>query len=117
LEKQETTYTRAEAGDWNASQKFAGVALKDLVGGGVTPNISMHLVKIEPGCEIAPHVHETNRETFHMLEGKGAILVNGEWKPWEAGDSATVPAGHKHGMKNAGDKTMLFLAIYTPAIG
>ena len=43
-----------------------------------------------PGGEPPPHYHSNEDETFHVLEGRVAFLVDGEWHEVSAGGAAFI---------------------------
>ena len=57
-----------------------------------------------PGGGPPPHYHSTEDETFHVIEGRVAFLVDGEWREVAAGGSAFNSHGVIHTFKNVGDQ-------------
>jgi len=62
-----------------------------------------------------PHYHENEDETFHVLEGRVAFLLNGEWNEVGPGGTVFVPRGVVHTFKNVGDKPCRMLNMTTPS--
>src|SRR5207247_10731992 len=56
-----------------------------------------------PGGGPPPHYHSNEDETFHILAGRVAFLVNGEWHEVDPGRSAFMPHGVVYTFKNVGD--------------
>jgi quercetin dioxygenase-like cupin family protein len=61
--------------------------------------------------EIKPHTH-TTLEIFHILEGNGMVLINGEYQKFECGDTIYAPAGVIHGLKNTEKTPVILLANF-----
>ncbi|GEM_PF-6938084 len=76
-----------------------------------SPNLKTAYVRVVPGGEILPHIHNTV-EIACMTEGCGEILINGEYVPFKAGDGFYAPAGIVHGLKNTGDKDVVIFANF-----
>lgn len=78
---------------------------------GEEEGVKTSYVKIMPGGEITPHIHDT-LEVFFIIEGSGELLLNGEWQRCGAGDCIYAPAGEKHGLKNTGSCELVLLANF-----
>ena len=61
----------------------------------------------DPGCGAPAHLH-TVEEVLTVLDGCAEIWVGEESATVRAGQSVIVPAGHRHGFRNAGE-TMLHM--------
>jgi quercetin dioxygenase-like cupin family protein len=68
-----------------------------------------------PGGGPPPHYHSNEDEAFHVLEGRVAFLVNGEWHEVGPGGAAFVPRGVVHTVKNVGDQPSRMLIMTTPS--
>lgn len=68
-----------------------------------------------PGGGPPPHIHRSEDESFHVLEGTLTIQVGGETIIASAGDFAFLPRGIAHAFKNTGSTTARALVIITPA--
>lgn len=101
--------------NWNAHPSFKGVALKHLVtakeSGG---RFSYHLVKIEPGCEIGLHVHETQLESHEVIEGQGTALNNGEEVVYSPGIISIFEPNTSHKVSAGADGLRLFAKFFPP---
>ena len=62
-----------------------------------------------------PHYHSIEDETFHVIEGRVAFLVNGEWHEVGPGGAAFMPRGVVHSFKNVGDQPSRMLLTTTPS--
>ncbi len=69
----------------------------------------------EPGQEHALHAHAGMDKVYHVLEGSGQFLLEGEDQPMSAGTLLVAPADVPHGIRNTGDERLLVLAILAPA--
>lgn len=66
--------------------------------------INHQKLTLEPGGEDRYHSHEITYDLFTVYRGKAAILINGEEKELEAGDSILVEPGDKHKLFNPGEE-------------
>lgn len=77
--------------------------------------ILVGLNAFEPGQEHALHAHEAMDKVYHVLEGRGAFLLEGGEAPMEPGVTLVAPQGVAHGIRNTGHERLLVLAILAPA--
>jgi mannose-6-phosphate isomerase-like protein (cupin superfamily) len=71
---------------------------------------------IEPRMPDSPvHVHPTAEESYSVIEGALEVFMNGEWSPVHAGETATVPAGVPHSVRNASDESARIVNIHQSA--
>ena len=68
-----------------------------------------------PGDGPPPHYHSIEDETFHVIDGRAAFLVNGEWREVGPGGSAFMPHGSVHTFKNVGDGPLRMFITTTPS--
>jgi mannose-6-phosphate isomerase-like protein (cupin superfamily) len=61
------------------------------------------------------HVHPTAEESYEVVEGALEVCVDGEWRTVSAGETATVPAGVPHTLRNAGTAPVRIVNIHRPA--
>ena len=61
------------------------------------------------------HVHPSAEESYQVVEGGLEVFMNGEWSPVRAGETATVPAGVPHSVRNASDAPARIVNIHQPA--
>lgn len=66
-------------------------------GGPVMPTIACYVQVLRPGERTARH-RQTNSKVYHVVEGQGATVVDGETLEWDAKDVFVVPgwAWHEH---------------------
>jgi len=66
------------------------------------------LVCYEPEQATVPHLHPRQDEIFHVIEGKGTIVVGEEEVRVSAGSVVYGPSGVRHGIRaDAGDRLVL----------
>ena len=78
-------------------------------GGPVMPTIACYVQLLRPGKRTQSHRH-TPSTVYHVIEGQGATIVNGERLDWESKDIFTVPgwAAHEHVNESATQPAYLF---------
>jgi quercetin dioxygenase-like cupin family protein len=62
-----------------------------------------------------PHYHSSADETFHVIEGRVAFLVDGDWHEVASGGAAFMPGGVVHTFKNVSDQSSRMLIATTPS--
>jgi quercetin dioxygenase-like cupin family protein len=79
----------------------------------MSERIEMEMVCYEPGQQTAEHHHIGQDEIFHILEGKGTMMVGGEPVPVSAGSVVYVPAEVKHSVEPV-DTRMVIVFFKSP---
>jgi mannose-6-phosphate isomerase-like protein (cupin superfamily) len=69
----------------------------------------------EPGQEHGLHAHAGMDKVYHVLEGRGAFVLEGRELPMEAGVMLIAPQGVPHGIRNTGGGRLVVVAILAPA--
>lgn len=69
----------------------------------------------EPGQEHALHAHQGMDKVYHVLDGEGLFLLEGEAVPMSTGVMLVAPEGVPHGIRNTGPGRLLVLAVLAPA--
>ena len=101
---------------WNPHPKFAGVSLKHLVTGKDTGGrLSLHHVRIDPGCAIGDHTHAGMVEIHDVIAGSGICTLEGSVIPYAPGIISVMPADRVHRVE-AGDGSLLLLATFSPPL-
>lgn len=72
-------------------------------------------VRMPPGTGHAFHRHPAMEEIIYVVSGTAEQWVSTERRLLGAGDTAHIPRDVVHGTYNAGDDTLVFLAILSPA--
>lgn len=73
-------------------------------------------VRMPPGQGHAFHRHPAMEEIIYVISGRAEQWVDTESRVLGPGDAAHIPRGVVHGTYNAGEETLVFLAILAPAI-
>lgn len=68
-----------------------------------------------PGFELVAHLHRHEDETIHVLEGTFAFAMDGVERRLGPGDTAFVPRGTIHAIRNCGTTTGRRLIVFHPA--
>jgi quercetin dioxygenase-like cupin family protein len=111
-----TTPTNAEAG-WVPHPSFPGVTLKRLVTAADTENrFSALLVRIEPGHGMLSHAHDRQTEQHLVLEGDGRLTLGESDCAYRPGALQVISEGVRHAVV-AGDRGMVLMALFAPAVG
>jgi len=107
---------KTESLSWNSHPKFAGVSLRHLVTGEDTGGrLSLHHVRIEPGCMIGDHAHAGQVEIHDVLAGAGHCVLDGKEILYMPGLVGVMPADTVHRVV-AGDRGLLLLATFAPPL-
>jgi quercetin dioxygenase-like cupin family protein len=69
----------------------------------------------EPGQEHKLHAHAGMDKVYHVLEGEGVFLLEGQELPMRPGVMLIAPEGVPHGIRNNGKQRLCVLAILAPA--
>lgn len=70
----------------------------------------MHDDVLPPGASIGVHRH-ADEEYYYILEGRGAMTLDGVTYPVTAGDVAAVLPGGEHGLANDSDKPLRIIVV------
>lgn len=107
---------RVEDIPWNPHPKFEGVFLRHLVTGSDTGGrMSLHHVRVYPGCEIGDHAHTGQVEIHDVISGEGTCILDGMEIPYRPGVMGVMPADTLHRVV-AGDHGLLLLATFSPPL-
>ena len=71
-------------------------------------------VRMPPGRAHQFHRHPQMEEIIYVISGTAEQWVDHERRTLRAGESAHIPADVVHGTYNAGEDTLVFLAILAP---
>ena len=67
--------------------------------------------RLEPGCSIGLHTHDTSSEIIYILSGTGKVLYDGAYEPLGPGSCHYCPQGHAHSLINNGQEDLIFFAV------
>jgi quercetin dioxygenase-like cupin family protein len=73
-------------------------------------------VRMPPGTGHAFHRHPAMEEIIYVISGQAEQWVGRESRHLGPGDMAHIPTDEVHGTYNAGDETLVILAILSPAL-
>ena len=82
-----------------------------------SPRLLVGLNAFEPGQQHALHAHAGQDKVYHVIEGRGLFLLDGQELPMAPGDLLVAPEGIAHGVRNTGSERLLVLAVLAPAPG
>lgn len=64
-----------------------------------------------PGQSHALHAHASMDKLYHVVQGTGVLLLEGEEHALSPGLTAIAPAGVPHGIRNDGATDLVLLAV------
>lgn len=67
--------------------------------------------KLEKGCSIGLHTHETNCEIIYVISGSGKVIYDGIAKSIQESQCHYCPKGHSHTLINENDEPLIFMGI------
>ena len=84
-----------------------------------TDNSSIAVWAVQPGQEVAAHLHPSGQDTWVMLKGTLTYhLGNGQRQTLSVGQCALADRSQIHGAVNEGTEDAVFVSIYSaPKIG
>ncbi len=63
-----------------------------------------------------PHFHPRQEEQWHVLAGTLEVQIDGNWRILREGESASIPAGHVHTLRNRTNGHVRVLDVHVPAL-
>ena len=69
------------------------------------------LAQLKPGEEVEFHMHEGECEYYYLISGTGIDNDNGSFVEIKPGTVTYAPSGTGHGIKNADNKMLEFIAL------
>jgi mannose-6-phosphate isomerase-like protein (cupin superfamily) len=76
--------------------------------------MSLAEARVSPGAKTAGHRHPATEEIYHVLSGRGRMLLGGEEFGIEAGDTVRIDPGVRHGLVNDGGEDLVILCCCCP---
>lgn len=73
----------------------------------------VHKTTLPVGGSVGEHPHEGNEQFYLIVEGLGEVTLSGrifKVKPWSI---ALIRSGGSHGIRNTGDKPLVYLCVET----
>ena len=68
------------------------------------------LGRLEPGCSIGYHSHDTSSEIIYVMSGTADFLYDDGTETVSAGSCHYCPKGHSHSMRNFTGEDIVFFA-------
>jgi mannose-6-phosphate isomerase-like protein (cupin superfamily) len=77
--------------------------------------VQVVVMSIPPGGEIGEEVHRDTDQVLYLVDGKGAVILDGERADYREGDLVLVRAGVRHNFINTDDEDDLkIITMYAP---
>jgi mannose-6-phosphate isomerase-like protein (cupin superfamily) len=74
-------------------------------------------IAVPPGAPgPPPHLHPHQEEQWRVLDGQLDVQVDGQWRTLREGESASIPAGHVHTLRNRTSQPVRVLDVHIPAL-
>ncbi len=73
------------------------------------------VMDIKPGEDVGEETHPHVEQTLFLLSGEGKAILDGEERPFRAGDVFVVTPGTRHNFLNTGGDSLKIVTIYVPA--
>ncbi|MBI5029193.1 MAG: cupin domain-containing protein [Chloroflexi bacterium] len=102
--------------EWKPHPHFPRVFLKPLITSEINPELTLSLVRLEPGGEIPPHTHAQSTETVYVLSGRGMCRIGSEEFNLEPGVCCYAPPDMTHLVCNTGDSVLEAISIFNPPL-
>ena len=67
--------------------------------------------RLEPGCSIGLHIHDTSSEIIFILSGTGTAMLDGVEETLTPGTCHYCPQGPTHTPLNKGTEDLIFYAV------
>ena len=67
--------------------------------------------RLQPGCSIGMHTHDTSSEVIYVLEGVGTTILDGVTEILQPGDCSYCKKGSTHTLMNKGEADLVFFAV------
>lgn len=85
-------------------------------GGPTLRTILCRCQRLRPRRRLRPHRHNSSA-VYHVVQGRGATVIEGRRFEWEAGDFLVVPPWSRHQFENdGGEEALLFSVHDTPVL-
>lgn len=79
-----------------------------------TRHTQLVIMTIPAGGEIGEEVHDGIDQVLIAVEGRGTSVLDGQRRPFAAGDVVVVPEGTSHNFVNDGDAPLRIATVYGP---
>ncbi|MBS0336721.1 MAG: cupin domain-containing protein [Proteobacteria bacterium] len=68
----------------------------------------------QPMAYVEVHKHKVQEQIYHVLEGEGAMVIEGETRIVRKHDVVFIPPGLSHSIINNGISDLTFIVVTTP---
>lgn len=94
-----------------------GAIVRELASPNNSPLTSHSLAEIRhpPGTASVEHYHIEAEEVYYVLEGQGAIRIDGHPRDIGPGDVISIPPGRRHKVWPRGEQDLVMLVTCVPA--
>lgn len=82
-------------------------------GGGQAHSLAQ--IVIPPGKASRRHFHPEAEESYYVLSGVGALIIDGEAVTLNTGDGVVIPPPQIHQIANQGTENLVLLVVCVPA--
>ena len=94
---------------------FGDVSWKTLLSADTTPSLYMTCGIVEVGSwnggKLATHRHPQS-EVYHVLEGRGAVTIEGKEYWIRKGSTLFIPGNFRHGTRNEGESPLRIFYVF-----
>jgi quercetin dioxygenase-like cupin family protein len=74
-------------------------------------------ITLPPGAPAPPrHFHPRQEEEWHVLAGTLSVYTEGRWRSLGEGDSASIPRGGVHTLRNRSSEVVRVRDVHVPAL-
>lgn len=96
--------------DWDPFDGYAIEYINPKTGGSADVRIGTMMQKLSPGRQTKAHRH-VHSAIYHVLEGKGYTVIDGQKFEWEKGDFFILPPWSVHEHVNTGNADVLLFSF------
>src|SRR4051812_7925510 len=95
---------------------FGGALSKPLVRPETTGSrlVDYRISTYQPMAYVETHTHKVQEQIYHVLEGEGAMEIEGKTTILRRHDVVFVPPGVAHSIRNNGLTDLTFIVVTTP---
>src|SRR5215472_1125952 len=79
-------------------------------------HIDYRISMYQPMARVEPHMHRTQEQVYHVLEGEGLMEIAGKKQVVRRHDVVFLPPGIEHAIENTGVEDLIFLVVSSPVI-
>jgi len=76
--------------------------------------IDYRISSYQPMAHVGEHVHQVQEQIYHVLEGEGMLVLDGEPHLMRRHDYVFIPPGVRHSITNNGLVPLVFIVVTSP---